>query len=126
MININNKTLSGIYKDGNEIVKILKGGQIVYQKEIVVNPYDSPGVYYHKITGECTINKARTNDKYDGIVVSDGTHVFRIGKERLLDRAVFGLWAVSTAAYNLPEYDVHDKQGALLDFDGYNTTQKLH
>ena len=47
----------------------------------MINPYNSPGVYYHKITGECEKTRSSNNNNdYDGLVISDGTHVFIMSK----------------------------------------------
>lgn len=85
MINKRNKQASAVYKGSTEVVKIYRADDIVYQKlQNIVNPYLVSGVFYHNINGDCERERtSNNNEDYDGIVVSDGIHVLRIGLNNL-------------------------------------------
>ena len=78
-------------------------------------------------------------NSYDGVVVSDGTHVLRIGKhdydkngQIVTDSSIysnevrFGLYDLDITSYDITSYHKNHPEEAILDFDGYNNTLKLH
>ena len=115
-------------------------------------PYSLPeGVYYHKTNGNIEIKRSSSNNNdYDGVVVSDGTHQFMIGRHDIdengnniatgIGTTYCGLTDIDLSQYGIPVIDanyeqvspspgvmdfIYDITEAITVFDGYEATSRL-